>query len=85
MTYAQKWVLGLRKAVGFRALEFDPERWMEGGDAVAPRDNDSYWPFGGGPRNCIGMGFAMMESILVSNISRGCYDLTAVIVLHDGG
>ncbi|KAG0621796.1 hypothetical protein M758_3G049100 [Ceratodon purpureus] len=48
-----------------RALEFDPSRWMPGGDAKEHMENDSFWPYGGGPRNCIGMGFAMMEVTLV--------------------
>lgn len=48
-----------------RASEFDPSRWMPGGDATPHMENDSYWPYGGGPRNCIGMGFAMMEVSLV--------------------
>jgi cytochrome P450 len=54
-------------AIGLRrASEFDPSRWMPGGDAKEHMESDSFWPYGGGPRNCIGMGFAMMEVSLVS-------------------
>ena len=43
---------------------FRPERWMEDGfEATLPRF--AYFPFGGGPRKCIGEGFAWMESVLV--------------------
>jgi cytochrome P450 len=45
------------------SFRFDPERW-------APEQRDSrpqfaYFPFGGGPRRCIGESFAWMEGILV--------------------
>ncbi len=42
---------------------FDPERWKPGAREGAPQF--SYFPFGGGPRRCIGEGFAWMEGILL--------------------
>lgn len=39
---------------------------MFGGDVMEYMENDSFWLFGGGFWNCIGMGFVMMEVILVS-------------------
>ena len=44
-------------------LRFDPERWS--GEARESRPQFSYFPFGGGPRRCIGEGFAWMEGILL--------------------
>ncbi len=43
-------------------LEFLPERWTPEAEAALPRF--AYFPFGGGPRKCIGEGFAWMEGIL---------------------
>jgi cytochrome P450 len=42
---------------------FDPERWTP--EAKEARPQFSYFPFGGGPRRCIGEGFAWMEGILL--------------------
>ena len=42
---------------------FHPDRWSEETAAKLPRF--AYFPFGGGPRVCIGAGFAMMEAILL--------------------
>jgi cytochrome P450 len=43
--------------------EFRPDRWLEERYRSAPRF--SYFPFGGGPRICIGASFAMTEAVLV--------------------
>ncbi|UPW00680.1 cytochrome P450 [Halorussus gelatinilyticus] len=43
--------------------EFRPERWTEAFEADLPEY--AYLPFGGGPRHCIGMRFAMTELQLV--------------------
>jgi len=42
---------------------FDPDRWMP--EAKANRPRFSYFPFGGGARQCIGESFAWMEGILI--------------------
>jgi cytochrome P450 len=42
---------------------FDPERWSA--EARDSRPQFSYFPFGGGPRRCIGEGFAWLEGVLL--------------------
>lgn len=44
-------------------LRFDPERFCS--DRATERHAFAYIPFSGGPRACIGAGFAMMEACLV--------------------
>ena len=44
-------------------LKFDPERWRP--EARESRPKFSYFPFGGGPRLCIGEQFAWMEGVLI--------------------
>jgi cytochrome P450 len=45
------------------AERFDPDRWEEGGGA--PPHRFSYFPFGAGPRKCIGATFAAVEAALL--------------------
>ena len=45
------------------AEKFDPDRWNQ--EARATRPRYAYFPFGGGPRLCIGEAFAWMEGILL--------------------
>lgn len=43
--------------------EFRPERWE--GDLLKRIPKFAYFPFGGGPRQCIGNSFALMEAALI--------------------
>src|SRR5215813_4353790 len=50
-------------------LEFRPERWE--GDSAKRLPRFAYFPFGGGPRQCIGNNFAVMEaSLLLATLSQ---------------
>ena len=42
---------------------FDPERWSL--ETNGNRPQFSYFPFGGGPRRCIGEGLSMLEGVLL--------------------
>ena len=66
------WVLHRDSSVWQEPEAFKPERWMpllETKSYISEMSglgsNGAYVPFGAGPRNCIGTGFAMMEALLV--------------------
>jgi cytochrome P450 len=58
-----QWVLHRDGRFFERPEEFDPDRWAGEGARRVPKY--AYFPFGGGPRVCVGNGFALAESVLV--------------------
>ena len=57
------WVLHRHKHFWREPDLFDPLRFT--GEEAAERPRQIYMPFGGGPRICIGMSFALMEAVLI--------------------
>jgi len=55
---------------------FRPERWTPGRSSELPKY--SYFPFGGGPRLCIGSTFAMTEAVLLLVTMAQCLRLIEV-------
>jgi cytochrome P450 len=55
---------------------FDPDRWTPEFRAALPRF--AYFPFGGGPRQCIGESFAWMELMLIVATIAQRWDLQLV-------
>lgn len=62
-TIVSQWVLQRDPRFFADPERFDPDRWADGLAQRLPRY--AYFPFGGGPRICIGQGFALMEAALV--------------------
>lgn len=61
--WAAQWIVH-RDARWFpEPLAFKPERWANDFAKTLPKH--AYFPFGGGPRVCIGNAFAMMEAVLL--------------------
>lgn len=61
--FASPYVMQRDPRYWFDFERFDPNRWTP--EAQARRPKFSYFPFGAGPRVCIGEGFAWSEGILV--------------------
>lgn len=58
-----QWILHRDPRFFMDPTKFDPDRWATEACQRLPRF--AYFPFGGGPRQCIGAGFAMMEAVLL--------------------
>ncbi|MCU1264793.1 MAG: cytochrome [Acidobacteria bacterium] len=61
--FAFQWVTQRDPRYFAKPEKFDPDRWTE--EFVSRLPKYAYFPFGGGPRACIGNTFAMMEIVLV--------------------
>jgi cytochrome P450 len=61
--YMSQWVIHRDSRFFEEPLTYRPERWENGLAKRLP--HYAYFPFGGGPRICIGNAFAMMESVLL--------------------
>lgn len=60
------WGLHHHPAYWPRPETFDPDRFAP--DAMTQRDSWAYLPFNGGPRTCIGNGFALFEGQLIASM-----------------
>ncbi|HVB36306.1 MAG TPA: cytochrome P450 [Candidatus Acidoferrales bacterium] len=61
--YMSQWVVQRDPRYFAEPDQFQPERWSDALQKKLPRF--AYFPFGGGPRVCIGASFAMMEATLL--------------------
>ncbi|MEV7520988.1 cytochrome P450 [Streptomyces sp. NPDC091371] len=55
---------------------FDPDRFTPEAEAARPRY--AWFPFGGGPRACIGQHFSMLESVIALAMILRAYEFEAV-------
>jgi len=60
---ASQWVVHRDTRLFEEPERFRPERWLDGLEHRLPPG--AYFPFGDGPRRCIGQGFALLETALV--------------------
>jgi cytochrome P450 len=67
------WVVQRDPAWFDRATEYRPERWFD--DATVELHRFCYFPFGGGPRVCIGNHFARLQATLVLTSLLGQVEL----------
>jgi cytochrome P450 len=70
------YVLQRHPAFWEHPARFDPERFTPARAAGRPRF--AYFPFGGGPRRCIGQNLAMLEMLVILAMMAQTYELRLV-------
>jgi cytochrome P450 len=90
MVWLNQWTVHRDPRFYEEPLAFRPQRWMDGLERRLPRF--AFFPFGGGPRLCIGLSFAMMEARLalatlaqrfrLARVSEGPVELLPSITLR---
>lgn len=71
-----QWILHRDERFFPEPTRFDPDRWASEACQRLPRF--AYFPFGVGPRQCIGAGFAMLEAALVLATIAAKFELRLV-------
>ncbi len=74
--FLSQWVTHRHPDFWENPLGFDPDRFLPERSADRPRF--AYWPFGGGPRQCIGNTFALMEGTIILAMITQRYALDLV-------
>jgi cytochrome P450 len=73
--FVSPWVTHRHPALWEEPDRFDPERFTP--EREAARHRYAYYPFGGGPRACIGAYFSMLEAVVVTATLLQSYELTS--------
>jgi len=74
MVNVSQWVTHRHPDVWERPTAFDPRRWIDGPEV----HRYAYFPFGGGPRMCIGSEFAKVEAVMVMATLLQAVDIVPV-------
>jgi cytochrome P450 len=74
--FVSPWVTHRHPAYWDDPERFDPSRFTPEAEASRPRY--AWFPFGGGPRACIGQHFSMLESVLALALVLQAYELAAI-------
>ncbi|KAB1192856.1 cytochrome P450 [Haloferax sp. MBLA0076] len=68
-----QWVVHRSERWWENPLEFDPDRWAP--ERMRGRPRFAYFPFGGGPRHCIGKHLSLLEGRLILGTVAQQYEL----------